>query len=215
MLVQNELKKLQKFDSAYFRGKSHSEEDGTQNQPIYRYFRRIVDVGSGNSIYFWKSVGLSDEKLNSNTASNYKITPELNYYGTKIRLEFNGSCLNQDKVTYNHGKIVNIYVVYEISKNYSISTYPTLENCLFGAVSLTKNTDIDKYKYSGYGTGFDRHGEFSFSTRGFGRNCIIFGADLSSSSHANKKKNNVLVLGKDFVQGTNDTKIYAKKTIFN
>ena len=211
MLVQNELKKLQKFDSAYFRGKSHSEEDGTQNQPIYRYFRRIVDVGSGNSIYFWKSVGFSDEKLNSNTASNYKITPELNYYGTKIRLEFNGSCLNQDKVTYNHGKIVNIYVVYEISKNYSISTYPTLENCLFGAVSLTKNTDIDKYKYSGYGTGFDRHGEFSFSTRGFGRNCIIFGADLSSSSHANKKKNNVLVLGKDFVQGTNDTKIYAKK----
>ena len=211
MLVQNELKKLQKFDSAYFRGKSHFEEDCTQNQPINRYFRRIVDVGSGNSIYFWKSVGLSNERLNSNTASNYKITPELSYYGTKIRLEFNGSCLKQDKVTYNHGKIVNIYVVYEIKKNYSISTYPTLENCLFGAVSLTKNADIDKYKYSGFGIGFDRHGEVSFGTRGFGRNYIIVGADLSSSSHANEKKNNILVLGKDFVQGINDTKIYAKK----
>ena len=87
---------------------------------------------------------MSDEKLNSNTASIYNITPELSYYGTKIRLEFNGSCLKQDKVTCNHGKIVNIYIVYEISKNYSISTYPTLENCLFGAVSLTKNADIDK-----------------------------------------------------------------------
>ena len=99
---------------------------------------------------------MSDESLNSNTGSNHKITPELIYYGTKIRVEFNGSCLKQDKVTYNHGKIVSIYIVYEISKNYSISTYPTLENCLFGAVSLTKNADIDHYKYSGYCIEFGR-----------------------------------------------------------
>ena len=125
---------------------------------MYRYFRRIIGVGSGNYIYFWKSIGLSDERFNSNTASNYKITLELSYYGTKIRVEFNGSCLKQDKVTYNHGKIVNIYIVYEISKNCSISTYPTLGNCLFGAVSLTKNADIDKYKYSGYVIGFDSQG---------------------------------------------------------
>ena len=160
MLIENELKKLQKFDAAYFRGKSHFEEDGTQNylvfQPIYRYFRRIIGVGSGNYIYFWKSIGWSDKRFNSNTASNYKITPELSYYGTKIRVEFNGSGLKQDRVTYNHRKIVNIYIVYGISKNYSINTYPTLENCLFGAVSLTKNADIDQYKYSGYGIRFDR-----------------------------------------------------------
>ena len=81
-----------------------------------------------------------------------------------------------------------MFIVYEISKNYSISTYPKLEKCLFGAVSLTKNADIDKYKYSRYDIGFDREGEFSFGASGFGRNCIIFGADLSSSSHANSKK---------------------------
>ena len=154
---------------------------------------------------------MSVERFNSNTASNYKITPELSYYGTKIRVEFNGSCLKQDKVTYNHGKIVNICIVYEISKNYSISTYPTLENCLFGAVSLTKNVDIDKYKYSGYGTGFDRQDEFSCGTSGFGRNCIIFGADLSSSLQDNNNKNNIIVLGKDFVQGINDKTIYAEQ----
>ena len=101
-------------------------------------------------------------------------------------------------------------IVYEISKNYSISTYPTLENCLFGAVSLTKNADIDQYKYSGYGIGYDRKGEFSFGN-GFGRNCIILGEDMSSSSHANNKKNNILVLGKDFVQGINATTIYGEK----
>ena len=78
--------------------------------------------------------------------------------------------------------------MYEISKSYIISSYPKLENCLFGTVSLTKNADIDQYKYSGYGIGFDRHGEFSFGN-GLGKNCIIFGADLlGSSSHANNKK---------------------------
>ena len=144
------------------------EEDGTQNylvfQLMYRYFKRIAGVGGGNYIYFWKSEALSDERLDSITPSNHKITPELSFYGTKTKVEFNGSCLKQDKVTYNDGKIVNIYIVYEISNSYNISSYPTLENCLFGAVSLTKNADIDKYKYSGYGIGFDRHEEFSFGT---------------------------------------------------
>ena len=35
-------------------------------------------------------------------------------------------------------------------------SHPTLVNCLFGAVSITENADIDKNKYSGYGIGFDR-----------------------------------------------------------
>ena len=54
LLVENELKKLQKFDAAYFRGKSHLEEDGTQNylvfQLTYKYFKRIAGVGNGNYI---------------------------------------------------------------------------------------------------------------------------------------------------------------------
>ena len=107
LLVENELEKLQQSDVTYFGGKSHFEEDGTQNylvfQPIYRYFERIVGVGSGNYIYFWKSKGLSDERLDSITASNYKITPELSFYGTKTRVEFHGSYLKQNKVTLNHG----------------------------------------------------------------------------------------------------------------
>ena len=83
LLLENELKKLQKFDAAYFRGKSHFEEDGTQNylvfQQMYRHFKRVAGVGSGNYIYFWKSNGLSDKKLDSITACNHKITPELSF----------------------------------------------------------------------------------------------------------------------------------------
>ena len=61
-----------------------------------------------------------------------------------------------------------------ISENFNISSYPILENCLFDAVSLTKNTDIDKYKYSGYGIRFDRNGFFSHPSGETGRNVIIF-----------------------------------------
>ena len=114
LLVENELNKLKTFDSSYFIGKSHFEEDGTQNylvfQPMYRYFKIIAGVGNGSYIYYWQSKGLSDERLNSITASNYSVTPKLSYCDTKIRVEFFGSCLKQDKVTFNRGKVVNIYI---------------------------------------------------------------------------------------------------------
>ena len=109
---------------------------------MYRYFRRVAAVGSGNNIYFWKSKRLSHERINSIIASNYSITPELSHYGTKERVKVSGSCLKQDRAIYDHGTIVNIYILYEISKNYNISSYPRLENCLFRAVSLTKHVDI-------------------------------------------------------------------------
>ena len=64
--------------------------------------------------------------------------------------------MKQEKNTFNHEKVVNIYIVYEINKSINTSDYLTLENCLFGAVRLTKNADINKYKYSAYGIGFDR-----------------------------------------------------------
>ena len=113
---------------------------------------------------------MSDERINFNIASNYNILPQLSHYGTKARVKFIGSCLKQDNVTYNDGTIVNIYIVYEMSKNYNIISYPALENCLFGDVSLTTHVHIDQYKYSGYGIGFNRKGEFSFGN-GFGRIC--------------------------------------------
>ena len=78
-------------------------------------------------------------------------------------------------------------MVHEMSKNYNISSYPTLENCLFRAVSLTKTIYIDKYKYSGYGIWFDRKGFFSVG-KGVGRNVIIFGVDMSSSTKIDNRK---------------------------
>ena len=131
---------------------------------------------------------MSDKKINSIKTSNHSITPNFSSYGTETKAEFNGSCLKQGKCIFNHGKKGNMYIVYEISKNINISDYLTLENFLFGAISLTKNTDIDKHKYSGYGIGFDRHGSFSFPGIGLGRNKIVFEVDTSSSVHIDNKK---------------------------
>ena len=61
---------------------------------------------------------------------------------------------------------------------------------------MTKNADIDKYGYTGYGIEFDRHGSFSFPGTGLGRNVIIFGVDMSSSTKIDNRKKDILILGK-------------------
>ena len=89
-----------------------------------------------------------------------------------------------------------------------VNTRPTLVNCLLGAVSITKNADIDKNKYSGYGPGFDRGTIYSVGN-GFGRNVIIFGVDMSSYEHIDNKKKDILVLGKGPSQGLEHEKMYS------
>ena len=148
---------------------------------------------------------MSDENINSIKTLNHSITQNLSYYGTQARVESDRSCLKQIKVTFNYGKVVNICIVYEISKDININDYPTLESCLFGAVTLTKNADINKYKYSRYGTGFDRHGSFSFPGSGFRQNFIIFGVDLCSSTKIDNRTKDILILGKDPTQGLEHT----------
>ena len=115
-------------------------------------------------------------------------------------------------MSHTHGKIVNIYTVYELGASSSNDNDPTIKNCLFGAVTLTKNTDINKYGYSGYGTGFDRRSIFSFPGGGFGQNIIIFGVDMSSSPHIDNKKKDILILGRGPTQELEHT-VTAEKCI--
>ena len=174
--------KLKAFDSSYFRSKSHFEDDGTQNV-LYKYFKKIGNTDHNSS---WKSKGLPVERINPPATCDNSLTSSLNYIWTKTRVEFYGSCLKQDKITFTHEKTVNFYIVYEINLwNRGYDDYLTLENSLFGAIKLVKNSDIDKYKYSGYGVRFDRCETFLVAN-GFGRNVMIFGVDMSSSLHLEK-----------------------------
>ena len=168
------------------------EEDGFQAyltfQPVHKYFKFITNT---NYISSRKSKGLSAESIKPFPTSDNSLTPLLVYYDCDIWVKFNGSVLRQPKVTYTHGKVVNIYTVYEFGESSSNDNDATSKNCLFGAVTLTKNADIDKYGYSGYGIGFDRRSSFSFPGGGFGQNVLIFGADMSSSAHIDNKKRHI------------------------
>ena len=170
-------------------------------------------IASTDYVSSWKSKGLSAETIKPPSTSDNSLTPAVSYYGTKTRVKFTGSCLKQPKISYTHGKVVNIYIVYELGASSSHNNDPTLKNCLFGAVTLTKNADIDKYGYSGYGTGFDRKFFFPFPGSGFGQNIIIFGVDMSFSVHVDNKKKDILILGRGPTQSLEHTltaeKIYS------
>ena len=169
---------------------------------MQRYFKTVS--ANDNNILSWRSKGLSDKSIKPPTTSNKIINPSLDFVGTKARVKFNGGCLKQQKITFNHGKIVNIYIVNEIERSVNITSYSTLENCSFGAVKLAKHFGVDLYRYSEYGIGFDRKGSYSIGNK-VGRNVIIFGVVMSSSPHIDNKKKYILILGKSPTQGLEHT----------
>ena len=185
-------------------------------QPIFRYFKINSISHVIEYVLSWQSKGLSAEVIKLPSTSDNGLKPTLSYYlASRIRVKFTKSCLIQDKIIFNHGKVVNIYIVYELGASTSNIGDPTLKNSLFGAVTLTKNVDIEKYKYSGYGIGFDRRSSFSFPGGGFAQNVLIFGVDMSSSPQIDNKKKDILVFGIGPMQGLESTltaeKMYSIK----
>ena len=120
------MKKLKPFYSVYFRGKSHFEEDGTQNwlvfQPMQKYFKLASDNPS--MILSWKYKGLSDESIKPPTTSNRLLNPTLNFVGSKARIKFRGDCLKQEKITYTYGIFYNFFLLHiKMSENTDVTYY--------------------------------------------------------------------------------------------
>ena len=124
--------------------------------------------------------------------SNNTPAPEVKFTGKKMYVKFSGSCLKQDKITFNHGKAVNVYLVCDLKSN--LNNFDSILKNLFGTIKLTKNSDIDKYEYAVYGIGFDSIGTFSHPSGGTDVNVVIFGADMGSIVHANNRVKSILVL---------------------
>ena len=175
-----------------------NSNDGNQAylifQPVRKYFKT-----DNNSAYIseWKSKGLSNEGIKPPKVGNNNLTPQINYYNYHLRVILNGSCLQQSKIDYSNKKI-SFYIVYELQTSNSNLNDPTLQNCLFGSVTLNKNVDI-------------RKGRFSFPGGGFGQNVIIFRADMNSSPHIDNKGKDILVLGKGPMQGLGEDSLTAEK----
>ena len=180
------MNKLKTFDLSYFIGKNYFENDGTQNyfvfQPMNKYLKFNPKTGLLSEC---ESKGLSNKIIKPPDTSIAPM-PGFENDGKRYFL-FRGSCLKNDKAKSKYDKILNTYIVYDLQSNLNYNPDFTLENCLFGGVKIIKNTNVDKYKYSGYGIGFDGRGVFTHPTDSFGNNAIMFGADMSSFVHIDNK----------------------------
>ena len=170
---------------------------------------------TAGKITTWKSTGmfnyLSNSNMNAVTDSGGDL-PVLKNDG-RMHVYLSGNHFQQNKVIIpNNNNVINIYCVYQIEPiSSSRDNTFTVQNALFGAMQITKNADTDKYKYKGYSICFDEGGLFSIENINNGRNVIIFGVHENSVIHANNKANNIFVMGDTFVQGINDTTLYAEK----
>ena len=186
-------------------------------------------VFDNKKISKWKSTGvlnISDYYSMNGIKDTKNETPVLKN-DEKMYVYLKGSHFQQNNVltTNNdhviHDNVINIYIVYKLDPITSKDTTFTIQNALFGAMQITKNTDTSKYNYKGYGICFDESEEFThlrkrgnFSDTTDGRNVINFGVDMSFSKHGNNNANNIYVMGKDYIQEMNDTKIYAEKMYY-
>ena len=100
-----------------------------------KHFKLNSVSGVIDHVLSWQSKELSNESIESPTTSDNSLNPRLNYYGVKIRAHFTKRCLKQPKFTFTHKNIVNIYIVYELGASSSNFSYPTIKNCLLGAVT--------------------------------------------------------------------------------
>ena len=124
-----------------------------------------------------------------NTAGNNHTSKLKWFNNSKIEVEFIGSCLKQNKKTLSHGNVLNLFIVYELNSKL------TLSNCLFGAINLIKNADLDKYGYSGYDNGFHSCSQFLLPNDKLSKNVVVFGVGNNSSSMHTDNRKKILIFG--------------------
>ena len=163
-----------------------------------------------------KSTGINNYMKNSNmdavSIAKTNLPSLIDNGRMSVRLE--GAYFKQMRLLRpNNDNIVNIYIVYLIDPiSNSRNTDYIVQNALFSGVKITKNaTDTSKHKYEGYGICFDEGGMLSRGNINNGRNVLIFGVHENSVIHSNNKANNIFIMGGGFVQGINDTSLYAEK----
>ena len=181
-----------------------------QNYLVFLPAKKYIKYFSGTTQNdLWKSTGMSEENAKNITKpdSNFSLTFADHYVFQDIN--FNGHCLIN--IIYIPKKVINVYISDTLNPWLrNLSTDFTLNDSLFGCVKLTKNADPDKYKYSGYGIGFDSSLEFSLTNGSMGKNVIIFGADVRSSVDIDNKNKDILILGEGASQGLYDTILTAE-----
>ena len=97
-LLQIRQNFLNDNDLSFYHGKQYFDEgSGKQNYLVFlqmrKYFKLNSIVDTVDYVLSWQSKGLSNKSIKPPTTTNSSFTPELNYYGTKTKIIFTGSCL--------------------------------------------------------------------------------------------------------------------------
>ena len=99
---------------------------------------------NGEDIRAWISTGIDNDSNNSDLFSvnnSNNNSPTLLNKNNRLGVTFNGNYMKQNKLGNTHGKIVNLYIVYELKNRRTDSPDFTVQNGLFGAVKLNKNVN--------------------------------------------------------------------------
>ena len=153
---------------------------------------------------------MSEESIENITKSYIHFAPTFLDLHLLPNMKFNGHCLIKNNISIPK-KVINLYVCYTQGPQLR-NLHPDfiLVNCLLGSANLTKNDDLDKYRYTGYGIRFDSCSQFSSRHGSMGKNVIIFGAVVSSSVHVDDKGKDILIFGEGQTQGLDDIKLTAQ-----
>ena len=106
---------------------------------------------------------MPNQKIKPRFTINHSLSPKPIWINSsRIRLKFKGSCLKQENVIFTPNNVGNLFIVYKLDKwLQDLNTDFTVKDCLFGNVKITKNSNPDKYCYSGYEIEFDSCSLFS------------------------------------------------------
>ena len=112
---------------------------------------------------------MSNERIRTPVTANRSLSPKLRWMNNSIiRLNFKGSCLKQEKLTFTPRNVVNLFTVYELDRwSQDINADFTLKDCSFEDFKCSKNVDPDKYSYSRYDIGFGSFSCYFWSTQQF------------------------------------------------
>ena len=145
-----------------------------QNYLLFIQAKKYIEYFSGATrIESWKLNGMSYKNIETITKSDSNFAPTFVDHHILPGMNFNGHYLMKNNISILK-KVINLYISYTLNRQLRNLTDFTLVNGLFVFGKLSKNADLDKYKYSGYDIGFDFCLELLFTDGSFGKNVIIF-----------------------------------------
>ena len=161
LLLDNELKKLKTLVGSSAKIKfDEVQKENSFNRGFFYYLQQSYLViyeckmdsfnFTSKKISKWKSTGIfiySDDSSMKGIEDTKTKLPELSCH-----VYLQGNHFQQNKVVIpNNNNVINIRVVYKLDPISSTrNTDYTIQNALFGAMKISKNTDSSKINYKGY-----------------------------------------------------------------